>query len=152
MLRSRDASESHSQCSSLVNQSSGSIQLVIWGVTPRHPAELIDANQVGRKATQWLDMLGPHLKRRSVLSFTNGILLCKLLIRRMTDYACPVRRNTARTYSCDLHEIHSKCLCIATNTPCYVGNKHIHQDFGQFFADCVIGALTKSSYSYVFRW
>jgi hypothetical protein len=43
-------------------------------------------------------MLAPHLKRRSALSFTNGVLFCKLLIRPMTDYACLVRRNTARTH------------------------------------------------------
>lgn len=65
-MRSRDASKSHSQYSSLVNQSSGSIQLVIWGVDPRNPAELIDSNQVGRKATQRLGMLGPHLKRSAL--------------------------------------------------------------------------------------
>lgn len=59
-------------------------------------------------------MLAPHLKRRSALSFTNCVLLCKLLIRRMMDYACPVRRNKSALTSGVCMRFHSKCLCVVT--------------------------------------
>jgi hypothetical protein len=43
-------------------------------------------------------MLGPLLKRRSLLSFRNGVLLYKQLIGPMTDYVCPIWRSAARSH------------------------------------------------------
>jgi hypothetical protein len=47
-------------------------------------------DQVRKKASQRLGVLGPLLNRRSGLSIRNGVLLFRQLIRPMMDYACPV--------------------------------------------------------------
>jgi hypothetical protein len=89
-------------------------------------------------------MLGPLLNRRSGLSVRNGVLLYKQLIRHMMDYACPIWRSAASSHIKKLQVLQSKCLLIATNAPCYFGNRQIHEDLGiPFFADH-IRALTES--------
>jgi hypothetical protein len=77
----------------------------------------VHVNQVGRKATQRLDVLGPHLNRSSGLSIRNGVLLYKQLIRPTIDYACPICRSNARSHVWKLQVLQSKCLRIATNVP-----------------------------------
>jgi hypothetical protein len=47
-------------------------------------------DQVRKKASQRLGVLGPLLNRRSGLSIRNGVLLYIQLIRPMMDYVCPV--------------------------------------------------------------
>jgi hypothetical protein len=89
-------------------------------------------------------MLGPLLNRRSGLSVRNGVLLYKELIRPMMDYACPIWRYAVRSHVKKLQVLQSKCLRIATNAPCYVGNRQIHEDLGiPFFFDH-IRALTEN--------
>jgi hypothetical protein len=43
-----------------------------------------------------------------------------------------------------LQVLQSKCLCIATNAPWYVGNRQIHEDLGIPFSGDHIRALTES--------
>ena len=45
--------------------------------------------QVRKKTARRMGMLGPLLNRKSDFSFRNGVLLYKLLMRPMMDYACP---------------------------------------------------------------
>jgi hypothetical protein len=52
-------------------------------------------DQVRKKASQRLGVLGALLNRRSGLSIRNGVLLYRQLIRPMMDYACPVWRSAA---------------------------------------------------------
>jgi hypothetical protein len=88
-------------------------------------------------------VFGPLLNRRSGLSFRNGVLLYKHLIRLMMDYACPIWRSAARTHVQKLQVLQSKCLRIATNAPWYFSNRQIHEDLGiPFFAVNII-ALTE---------
>jgi hypothetical protein len=123
-----------------------------WVETARYLGVTLDTqltwsahvNQVGKKSAQRLGVLGPLLNRRSGLSDRNGVLLYKQLIRRMMDYACPIRRSAARSHVWKLQVLQSKFLCIATNAPWYFSNRQIHEDLGiPFFADH-IRALTES--------
>jgi len=85
---------------------------------------------------QRLVMLGSLLNRRSGLSIRNGVLLYTQLIRPMMDYACPVWRAAAHSHIKKLQVLQSKCLCIATNAPWYIGNRQIHDDLGvPYFSD-----------------
>jgi hypothetical protein len=91
-----------------------------------------------------MGMLGSLLNRKSDLSFRNGVLLYKQLIRPMMDYACPAWRSVARTHVRILQVLQSKCLRLATGAPWYVGSREIHEDLGvPLFADH-IRALTAS--------
>jgi hypothetical protein len=49
----------------------------------------------------------------------NAVLLHKQLIRPVTNLACSICRSAARSYVQNLQVLQSKCLRIATNTPCY---------------------------------
>ena len=51
--------------------------------------------QVSRRTTQRMGLVGPLLSRRSDLSIRNGVLLYKQLIRPLMDYACPAWRSAA---------------------------------------------------------
>jgi hypothetical protein len=81
--------------------------------------------QVRKKTTQRMGMLGSLLNRKSYLSVRNGVLLYKQLIRPMMDYACPAWRSAARSHIRRLQVLHSKCLRLATgatfqaSSPCY---------------------------------
>jgi hypothetical protein len=112
---------------------------------------LAHVSQVGKKAAHRLGVLGPLLNRRSGLSIINDVLLHKQLIRPIMDYACPIWRFAARSHIRKLQALQFKCLRIATNSPWYIGNKQIHEDFGiPIFADN-IRALTESLYSKLMR-
>jgi hypothetical protein len=101
-------------------------------------------DQVRKKASRRLGVLGSLLNRRSGLSIRNGILLYRQLIRPMMDSACPIWRSAARSHIRKLQVLQSKCLCIATGAPWYISNRQIHEDLGvPFFADH-IRALTES--------
>jgi hypothetical protein len=52
-------------------------------------------DQVRKRASQWLGVLGSLLNRRSGISFKNGVLLYRQPIRPMMDYGCVA--HTART-------------------------------------------------------
>jgi hypothetical protein len=65
-------------------------------------------DQVRKRASQRLGMLGPLLNRKNDLSARNGVLLYKKLIRPMMDYACPAWRSAARTQVRRLHVLQSK--------------------------------------------
>jgi hypothetical protein len=81
-------------------------------------------------------MPGPLLNRKSDLSVTIGVLLFKLLIRPMMDYACPSWRSAARIHVRRLEVLQSKRLRLATGAPWYVSNRQIHEDLGvPLFAD-----------------
>ena len=56
-------------------------------------------DQVRKKTSQRIGMLGPILNRKSDLSVRNGVQLYKQLIRPMTDYACPAWRSAAAPMS-----------------------------------------------------
>jgi hypothetical protein len=101
-------------------------------------------DQVRKKPSQRLDVLGPLLNRRSGLSIRNGVLLFRQLICRMMDYACPLWRSTVQCHIRKLQVLQSKCLCIATGAPWYMSDRQMHEDLGvPFFADH-IRALTES--------
>jgi hypothetical protein len=69
-----------------------------WVETARYLGVTLDTqltwlahiNQVQKKAAQRLGLLSPLLNRRGGLSITNGVLLYKLLIHHMMDYACSI--------------------------------------------------------------
>jgi hypothetical protein len=73
------------------------------------------------------------MKRRSCLSIRNGVLLYKLFIRPMIDYACPIWRSAARFPVMKLQVLQSKCIRTATNALLYIGNRQIHEDLGVIF-------------------
>jgi hypothetical protein len=74
-------------------------------------------DQVRKKASQRLGVLGPLLNRRSGLSIRNGVLLFRQLIRPIMDYACPIWKSAARSHIRKLQVLQSKCLRIATGAP-----------------------------------
>jgi hypothetical protein len=127
LLRLRDASKSRVQFPK--SQYSGSKQHGILGVT-------LDAQSTwsahvkleGKEAAQRLGLLGPLLNRRSGLSVRNSVLLHKQLIRPMMGHACPIWWSAARSQVRKLQALQSKCPRIATNAPCYVSNRQIHDD------------------------
>ena len=101
-------------------------------------------DQVRKRATQRMGMLGHLLNRKSDLSVMNGILLYKELIRPMIYYACPAWRTAARTHVRKLQMLQSNCLRIGTGVPWYESNRQIHEDLGvPLFADH-IRALTET--------
>jgi hypothetical protein len=91
--------------------------------------------QMGMKAAQRLDILGPFLNRESGLSVRNVVMLYKQLIRPMMDYACLLWRSAVRSHVRKLQVLQSKCLRIATNAPWFVSNRQIDRDLrNPFFA------------------
>jgi hypothetical protein len=101
-------------------------------------------NQVRKKASQRLGVLGSLLNRRSRLSVKNSVLLYRQLIRPMMDYACPIWRSAARCHIRKLQVPQSKCLRIAAAAPWYISNRQIHEDLGVPFFANHIRALTAS--------
>jgi hypothetical protein len=100
-------------------------------------------DEVRKKTSQRMGMLGPLLNRKSDLSVRNGVLLYKQLIRPLMDYACPAWRSAACSHVRRLQVLQSKFLRLATGAPWYVSNRQIHEDLGvPLFAD--IRALTAS--------
>jgi hypothetical protein len=125
---------------------------IVWVDTARYLGVTLDKrltwsthiNQIRKKASQRLGVLGPLLNRRSGLSIRNGVLLYRQLIRPMMDYACPVRRSTARRHIRKLKVLQSMCLRFAIGAPWYMSNRQIHEDLVvPSFADH-IRALTDS--------
>jgi hypothetical protein len=97
-----------------------------------------------RQLKDWA-CLAPSLTREANLSFRNGVLLYKQLIRPIMDYACPIWRSAVRSHVRKLQVLQSKCLHIATDAPWYVSDRQIHEDLGiPFFADH-IKALTEGT-------
>jgi hypothetical protein len=47
------------------------------------------SDQVRKKTTERMGMLGPLLNKKSDISVRNGVLVYKQLFRPMMDYACP---------------------------------------------------------------
>jgi hypothetical protein len=93
-------------------------------------------DQVRKKASQRLGTMGPVINRRSDLAIKNGVLLYKQLIPPLMNYVCPVWRYAARSHIKKLRVLQSKCLSIAANSPCYVGNREIHDNLGvSYFSD-----------------
>jgi len=83
-----------------------------------------------------MGMLGPLLNRKSDLSFRNGVLLYKQLIRPTMNYECPAWRSAARSHVRRLQVLQAKCLRLVTSVPWYVSNKQIHEDLRvPLFAD-----------------
>jgi len=101
-------------------------------------------DQVRRRTAQRMGMLGPLLNRKSDLSFRNGVLLYKQLIRPLMDYACPAWRSAARSHVRRLQVLQSKCLRLATGAPWYVSIRQIHEDLGFPLLADHIRALTES--------
>jgi hypothetical protein len=98
---------------------------IVWVDTARYLGESLDKrltwathiDQVRKKASQRLGVLGPLFNRRSGVSIRNGVLLYRQLIRSMMDYACPVWRSAARSHIRKLQVLQSKYLRIATSAP-----------------------------------
>jgi len=101
-------------------------------------------DQVRKRTSQRMGMLGPLLNRKSDLSVRKGVLLYKQLIRPMMDYACPAWRTAARSHVRRLQVLQSKCLRLATGAPWYVRNRQIHEDLGVPLFTYHIRALTAS--------
>jgi hypothetical protein len=101
-------------------------------------------DQIRKRTAKRIGVLGPLLNRKSDLSFGNGVLLYKQLVRLMTDYSCPAWRSVARTHVRRLQVLQSECLRLATGAPWYISSRQIHEDLGiPHFADH-IRALTES--------
>jgi hypothetical protein len=81
---------------------------IVWVDTARYLGVTLDKrltwashiDQVRKKASQRLGVLGRLLNRRSGLSIRNGVLLFRQLIRPMMDYACPLRDTTSESFRC----------------------------------------------------
>ena len=56
-----------------------------------------------------MGMLGPLLNRKCDLSFRNGVLLYKQLIRPLMDYACSAWSSDSRSHVRRLQALPSKC-------------------------------------------
>jgi hypothetical protein len=103
---------------------------IVWVDTARYLRVTLDKRltwsthieQVRKKASQRLGVLGPLPNRRSGLSIRNGVLLFRQLIRPMMDYACPVWWSTARCHIRKLQMLQSRCLHIATGARWYISN------------------------------
>jgi hypothetical protein len=125
-------------------------QPIEWVDTARYLGVTLDSRltwrshivQFRKKASKRLGVLGCLLNRRSGLSIRNGVLLYKQLIRPMMNYACPIWRCAASSYVEQLHDLHSKCLRIATGAPWYISSRQIHEDFGVPFFEEHTRALT----------
>jgi hypothetical protein len=77
-----------------------------------------------------MGLLGPVLNRKSDISFWNGVLLYKQLIRPLMDYACPVWKSAARTRFISLHVLKSECLRLVVGATWYVNNMQINEVLG----------------------
>ena len=84
--------------------------------------------QVRRKASQKLGVLGPILNKRSGLSIWNRLTLYCQLIHPMMDYAYSVWRHAADSHLRRLQTVQSKCLRIITGAPYYVSNLQLRED------------------------
>jgi hypothetical protein len=104
---------------------------IVWVDTSRYLRVTLDKrltwathiDQVRKKASQRLGVLGPLLNRRSGLSYSKGVLLYRQLIRPMMDYACPVWISAARSHIRKLRVVQSKCLRIATGVSWYMSSR-----------------------------
>jgi hypothetical protein len=123
------ASRNPDQYSSSGSQSNGSMTPVILGWILINGSPGRNKFLTWDKAAQRTGTLGPLLNRRNGLSIRNGVLLYKQLNCPMMDYGCPVWRSAARSHIKKLQVMQSKCLCIATNTPWYICDRKIHDDF-----------------------
>jgi hypothetical protein len=97
--------------SSILDQFHCSGNPIVWVETARYLGITLDkgltwsshVEQVRKKASQRLAVLGSLLNGRSGLSTRNGVLRYRKLIRPMMDYACPVWRFAARSHIRKLH-------------------------------------------------
>jgi hypothetical protein len=69
--------------------------------------------------------VGLLLNRRWGLSFRNGVLLYRHLIRPMMVY---VWKSAARSHIKNCKAMHSKCIRFAANSRWYIGNRQIPDD------------------------
>jgi hypothetical protein len=114
---------------------------IVWVDTARYQGVTLDKrltwvnriNQVRKKVSQRLGVLGPLLKRRMGLSIRNGVLLYRQLIPPMMDNACPVWMSATRSHTRKLLVLQSKCFRIVTSATWYMSNRQIHEDLGVVF-------------------
>ena len=59
---------------------------------------LLHIYRVRKKTAQRMGKLGPLLNSKSDLSFKNGVLLYKQVVRPMMHYACPAWRSGTRSH------------------------------------------------------
>jgi hypothetical protein len=98
---------------------------MVWVDTARYLGVTLDnrltwathIDQVRKKTSQRLGVLGPLLNRRRGLSIRKGVLLYRQLIRPMVEYVCPVWRSEARSHIRKLQVLQDKCFRIATSAP-----------------------------------
>jgi len=109
--------------------------------TPYIWSHLID--QIRRRIAQSIGMLCPLTNKKSDLSFGDGVLLYKQLIRPMMDNACPhgdpLAAPTFGGCKCYKPRVFAFIRC-----PCYVGSRQIHEDLGGQLSADHIKALTTS--------
>jgi len=125
-----------------------------WVVTARYLGATINKrlpwsthiDQVRKKAAHRLGELA-LLDSRSSLFIWNGVLLYKQLICPMMNYECHVWRPAACSHIRKMQALHSKCLCIATIDPWYIGNRQIHNDLGVPYFNDHIRSLRYSTES-----
>jgi len=99
------------------------------GGDSRYATQLIASHRSGQEEDCSKDgYAGPLLNRKSDLSFRNGVLLYKQLIRPLIYYACPVWRSAARSHVRRLQVLQSNCLRLATGSRWYVSNRQNHED------------------------
>jgi len=79
-------------------------------------------DQVRKRTAQRMGMLAPS--SISDLSFSNGVLLHKQLIRPMMDYACPAWRAAARSHVRRLQVLQTQCLRLAISALWYVTGRY----------------------------
>jgi hypothetical protein len=95
---------------------------------PRQTTHLFASHRSGQEENcSKIGLLVPLLNR-SELSFRNGVLLYKQLIRPVMDYAFPAWRSAARSHVRRVQVLQSKCLRLVTGAPLYLSNRQIHED------------------------
>ena len=67
----------------------------------------IHIDQVRKRGSESVGVLGHLLNRRSSLSFRNGFLIFRDFIRPKMDYACPVWRSAAQCHTSKLQALQS---------------------------------------------
>jgi len=91
------------------------------GSDPIYTTHLVGSHQSGKEENYSKDWYaGTLLNRKRDLSIKNGVLLYKLLICPMMDYACPAWLSAARTLVRRLQVLQSKCLRLASGARWYV--------------------------------
>lgn len=103
----------------------------------------IHINSKLTQAYSRLSLLFPLINRKSSLKSKYGILIYKTILRPLVMYACPVwGLSISKSKLNKIQIFQNKCLRICTNSPWFIRNKQIHEEFG---VDTIYNVIKKSA-------